>query len=260
VVPCLIEHFKDAFDPSLFPDASEEMRQQLTTFGLGVGIAVAPFHFPIEFLVDYAYQLLKSAKQRIRQGARQNVQQNVQGARQNVQGARQNVHSAQQNVHSAVDFLVLRSGTPLTTSIAELRRRHARRGPENGGAGRLLTQRPLSADDFAQQVRRARSLRQHVPTAQLQAMRREIRRGPDLSRSLWRYQHARAKDGQGWAAWREAEGCALAEVDTLLWQTTPPPADAPTGDGSSEDWLTTSYLDTLEILDLLPPATPGDTP
>ena len=233
VVPPLIHHFEEAFDPERFPDAPQELRDQLARFGLGVGIAVAAFHFPVQFLVDYAYELLKSAKTRIREGA-------------------------QQNVRSAVDFLVLRSGTPLTTSIETLRRRHGHFPSENGHPGRLLTHLPLSADDFVQQVESARSLARHVPMAQLQKLRQEIRRSPALSLSLWRYQHARAKKGQGWDAWLQAQGGDLATINALLWQEVPPPAEDPPSDASP--WLATGYLDTLELLDLLPPDTLGDTP
>jgi hypothetical protein len=217
----LIHLFEAAFDlksnarlREAFGDAPQELRERIREFGLGVGIAIADYHFPIQFLVTYARELLKSAKRRIRNGER-----------------------------SAVDFLVLRSGTPLSESVVDLRERHFKRQPEGNRPGLWLTRRPLSGKEFVELVKRTRLLRVHVPTSQVHAIRREIDRGYELSRSLWRYQHARAKKGKGWAAYRENLGCGLEQVDGLLWSELT--------DNGRKGWLGTDFLDALDLFDLV---------
>jgi hypothetical protein len=217
----LIESFEAAFDlksnarlREAFAGAPQELRDRIGKFGLGIGIAIADFHFPIQFLLIYARELLKSAKSRIRDGER-----------------------------SAVDFLVLRSGTPLSESVTDLRVQQLKRKPEGDRPGLWLTRRPLSRKEFVELVRRTRLLLDHVPTSQVHAIRREIGRGYELSRSLWRYQHARAKDGKGWAAYREDLGRGLEQVDGLLWSELT--------DNGRKGWLGTDFLDALDLFDLV---------
>lgn len=235
VVEPLVKTFEAGFDlegntelAQAFGGAAQELRDQIGNFGLGVGIAIADFQFPIQFLVRYARELLKSAKGRIRP----------------CQGER-----------SAADFLVLRSGTPLTERVTDLRRQCFRRDPNGKRPGLWLTRRPLSVGEFVDLVRRTRLLRKHVPPSQVHAMRQEIYRGPELSRSLWRYQHARAKDGEGWAAYRAALGRDLNDVDSLLWTKLAAQA------GDTTPWLATDYLDALDLYDLVEqPAKDRGTP
>jgi hypothetical protein len=227
----LVSAFEYSFDfarnsllRNAFADADEELRKEIAGFGVGIGIAIADFHFPIQFLVIYARELLKSAKRRIQRGAR-----------------------------SAVDFMVLRSGTPLNRSVNDLRVQHFQREPANGSPGLRLTRRPYASDELAELVRLTELLGQ-VPTSQVHAIRQEIGRGYELSRSLWRYQHARAPSGKGWAAYREALGCDLAGVDELLWRQTTE------GSKGSDSWLETDFLDALEILDLVNAPQPQGNP
>jgi hypothetical protein len=236
VAPRLVELFEGSFDleaksllAEAFAGAPAQLRDLIAGLGLGVGIAVAEFHFPIQFLFGYAYELLKSAKARIRSGVR-----------------------------SAIDFLVLRSGTPLSQSIDEVRERHAVRQPRDGEPRLQLTRRPYSRSELADLVSRARLLGRHVPPAQLHAIRREIDRGYALSRSLWRYQHARAKDGEGWSAYRTALGNhPLADVDRLLWQEVSSAQKSEADHESGSGPLATDFLDILEIFDLVTAEAPA---
>lgn len=228
VIPRLVACFEGAFDldsnPILagaFADAPEALRRRIGKLGLGIGVAIAEFHFPIQFLLQYASELLKSAKSRIHDAA------------------------PEEGVRSAVDFLVLRSGTPLSHAIRQLRQDHFAR-PARGTEPRLqLTRRPYSIAELQDLIQRIKLLGQ-VPPSQLHTIRREIDLGFALSRSLWRYQHARAAAGLGWGAYREALACPLADVDRLLWEDVP-------GTTSDDPAKMTSYLDALEIFDYVNP-------
>lgn len=221
----LVDEVETAFDlnsnpllAAAFENASDELRGQISRFGVGVGIAIADYDFPVQFLLDYATQLLKLAKGRIRVG----------------------------DCRSAVDFLVLTSGTPLNHSIRALRRTPGwRRAPQGGEPGLRLTRRPYSRSDFESFLDRAGLMAQEVPTSQIHGMARELRRGHAPSRSLWRYQHARS---ERWTAYREALGCPLERVDALLWENSQPPD----GLDCTSPWLASDLLDTLELLSLRP--------
>ena len=228
VVSPLIRSFENAFDLEreplcgAFPDDGREIRRHIERFGLGVGIAVAEHHFPIQFLLGYAKELLRSAKERIRAGG-----------------------EGGETVRSAVDFLVLRSGTPLSESIAETRKRHAVR-PGVGGAPTLrYTRKPMSLSELEGFLDRVKLLGARVSPSQVHAVRGELGLGLRQSRSLWRYQHARASSGKGWADYREALGRDLADVDTMLWEPVEPGSDGRGG------VYRTDFLDAVEIFDFL---------
>ncbi len=199
-----------------FAEAPEALRRAIAGFGIGIGIAIADHHFPVSFLLAYAKDLMKHAKKHLRAVCR-----------------------ADPGQRSAVDFMVLTSGSPLAASIAKLRERHYQPPPAGGEPGRHITRRPYTREAFESFLQRAALLRAEVPRSQIHALRQELPRGYALSRSLWRYQMARARDGAGWAAYREAAGVALADVDSLLWQ--------PEADG----WVSTDLLDAVEVLDLV---------
>ena len=192
-------------------DEDSDMACAAARFGLGVGISVGRNRFPVRFLLRYARDLLKSSKGVLRR---------------------------RPEVRSAVDFLVLRSGTPLSSDIEALRDHHDTFRPEHGEAVRL-TQRPYSADDYRRVLAKSKALRQ-VPDSQVHAIRHELRKGMELSRSLWRYQHARAASGAGWARFRAAMECELHAIDQLLWL----PADHGTGIRWSTD-----FLDAVDLYD-----------
>ena len=207
--------------------APKVLRERVARFGVGVGIVFADCHFPVGFLVRYAEELLKSAKRLVHE---------------------RGVAAAQtdRRVRSAVDYLVLVSGNPLSESIDRLRAVHFRVEPQGREPGLRLTDRPFSIEKLEEVLQNAEALRP-VPASQRIAVRQEAFRGIALSRSLWRYQHARAKDGRGWAEYREALGVDLDHIDELLWRRAEPPPDSEGG-----DWRSTPYLDALEVLDLLP--------
>lgn len=212
-----------------FADAPQGLRKRLDAFGVGIGIAFAELHFPVGFLVRYAEELLASAKARIRASG---------------QG------TGKDPLRSALDFLVLTSGSPLSESIPGLRQRHYRTPPRGREPGLLLTERPFSLPELDRLLDGATHLRT-VASSQLFALRQELLRGHALSRSFWRYQHARAKEGDGWAAYRKAHNVPLSQIDSLLWR------DAAAPRGESGAWKSTPVLDALEVLDLLPPQARG---
>lgn len=199
-------------------DATDGLRHSVEEFGVGVGIVFAEIHFPIRFLFETARELLRSAKGRIRDGI--------------------------SPCRDAVDFMVLRSGNPLSDSVTELRKRHWFRKPAGGEPELRLTLRPFSYDELERFLIRSRALANHVPASQIHAMRQEILRGYGQSRSLWRYQHGRAKeDESGWASYRQALGVKLGDVDELLWRR----------DGHTDQpSFSTDFLDAVEVLDVLP--------
>ena len=210
-----------------FRGAPPSLLRRVESFGVGVGIAIGDAHFPVSFLVRYAEGLLKNAKKLIHERLQAPQGTNTPG-------------------RSAVDFLVLASGNPLSESITQLRRDYFKIKPRGGEPGLLLTERPYSIDGFERLIEDAAAL-QEVPPTQRFAVRQEVLRGFALSRSFWRYQHARSTAGEGWAGYRRHHRCALAAVDDLLWRTPDEPPD-------SGNWKTTSYLDALEALDFLPPS------
>lgn len=210
------------------------LRSSVERFGVGIGIVFADCHFPVGFLVRYAEQLLKSAKRLIHNHCGGDAE-------------------SSSRVRSAIDYLLLASGNPLSESIDRLRRAHFRVESRNGRPGLLLSERPLSIERLEQRLRGARVLRDAVPPTQRMAIRQEIFRGQALSRSLWRYQHARAKPGKDWARYRESLEVDLADVDGLLWRPVEPPPGS-----AGDEWLSTPYLDTLELLDLLPDSFPRE--
>lgn len=167
--------------------------------GVGLGVVVADCHFPLPLLLRYAKELMGLAKKKRLRGP-----------------------SA---ARSAVDFMVLSSGSPLGGAIEESREHHP-------------TRRPYARQEFDAFLGYVRALAEVADEAgaQIQAIRQEVLRGVEASRSLWRYQHARSDDERGWGRFRATLGCRLAEVDRLLWE--------PAADGS----LTTRYLDAVEAL------------
>lgn len=224
----MIEVFEGAFDlksnallrGAFGQDADGIIAQRIRRFGLGVGLAVGRGQFPVHFLLDYARQLLKSSKAEIRRRAPE--------------------------VRSAVDFMILSSGAPVSHDVDEVRESYLQRQARHGDKALRFTRRPYAATEFAALVHKAELLERHVDRSQVHLMRQEVWRGHALSRNLWRYQHARAKEDQGWDAFRRASKCALGSVDSLLWQVE--------GDAGSEsvgdDVLTTDYLDVCELLSL----------
>ena len=171
--------------------------------GVGLGVVVADHHFPLPLLLHYAKELMGLAKTKRLRGPNP--------------------------ARSAVDFMVLTSGSPLGGAIEGSRdARHTRR-----------PYRRQEFDDFLVYVRALAEVA-HEASAQVHAVRQEVLRGVEASRSLWRYQHARSDDerddARGWGRFRATLGCRLADVDRLLWESA--------ADGSP----TTRYLDAVEAL------------
>lgn len=192
----LIETFEKTFDQHLAEDEAfaascpARLQKSLRGFGLGVGLVIADAHFPISFLVRYAGELLRSAKRRIADGER-----------------------------SALDFAVLRSGTPLADSIELWRRSFWREEGEGPRQERLdPTCRPYGGSELQLFLERARAFGA-LPPAQVYALARELRRGRARSRNFWRYQHSRSGPWQRYAEALEKLG--IDDIDHELWQKIP---------------------------------------
>lgn len=213
-----------------FADTKRRLRGTLGAFGVGVGIAIADETFPDRLLLGYATELLKSAKNRIRE--------------ERDQAATDKEHERSKPARSAIDFLVLRSGSPLNGSVQELREQHFERTPPSTAKNepRLrLTRRPYTAPAFASFLAHTKLLAKTVPPTQIHALHRAVRQGFQESKSFFRYQHGRdtsKEDPHGWSAFRRACGVSLEDIDGLLWSE---------GQGGRYD---TDYLDMVEIFDL----------
>lgn len=220
LVPEIEKHFDFTQDPRL-REAFEKpggLRTAIERFGVGVGIAIADHHFPMRFLLGHAKELLRSAKHKIRES-----------------GCR-----------SAVDFMVLTSGNPLSGSLRDLRRQRYRVEARRGEPELRLTRRPYNYWEFAELVTNTATLAR-VPRSQVYAMRQEVLRGYQLSRSMWRYQHARSREKEGWALYRKARKVKLEDaeaLDAMLWRD---------GNGDAAGAKCTDLLDAVEVLDLVKP-------
>ncbi|MEM9553454.1 MAG: hypothetical protein AAGC60_04295 [Acidobacteriota bacterium] len=202
-------------------------RPELARLGLGVGIAVADWMFPVQFSLEWARKLMVSAKRCLRGGLGEHCDD----------GAR-----------SAVDFTILRATEPLSVEIDTWRRGlAAQRSNEQGAATRSrdrLTRRPYTASGLREIARRAEALGRHVPPAQIHAMADAVGVGRAVSRNLWRAQHARSQDGDGWAAYRKALDLSLEDVGEALWSRAP-------GSDETAEW-STDYLDQVDLVALRP--------
>jgi len=192
---------------------SPGVRDAVSRFGVGVGITLAAPHFPARFLLRYAKELLGSAKEKIH---------------------------ADPAIRSAVDYLVLRTGTPLGRSLASLRAKYGHNHARARETPVFFSRKPYSRGDFEAFLRNAERLAE-VDRSQIHGIRREVERGYELSLSVWRYQHARSndKDPRGWAAYRR--GLKIEEVDTLLWREA--------GERDGKTAYATEFLDAFEVLD-----------
>lgn len=214
VVPTLLRAFEEAIDQRLRDDEAfnghcpSRLKKAFERFGLGIGLAIADVHFPVFFLLRYATELLKSAKRRTAEGER-----------------------------SAFDFAILRSGTPLSDSVAALRRAEIR---ETADERLEHTFRPYGGSELADFLERARALAALVPPSQVYALQQEMRRGRARSRSLWRYQQARSK---GWGQYRERLQLDLAKIDQELWRR----ADTADSTGASKAHFRSQYPDLIDV-------------
>jgi len=135
---------------------------------LSVGAVIADSHNPIYFLRYLAEDLLKSAKNLVRE--RPHMKQ------------------------GALDFLILRSQTTISTDLSDLRARFGTITSEAQREKALLTGRPFSWDDLEKLKETTQAVKRVLSNTQLQAFRRSLREGRLASTEFYLYQLARAND------------------------------------------------------------------
>jgi hypothetical protein len=198
--------------------AGDEVRATLQKLGVGVGCVIAHSHYPISFLNDYAEELQRSAKS-LAYGSRQD----------------------DGSIRSAVDFAVLSTSSPLSSSITAWRREHAILKYANEVL--RLTRRPLSLEAFRSFLHEAQLLLKEtrVPRSQLHQVAMGVRQGRLRSLNHFRYQVARSRPDASWRRFL-AEAFAddfAAHVDEWLWHL-----ETSTGAAAT---YSTSILDVLEV-------------
>ncbi len=136
--------------------------------GLGIGVIIADVKFPIRYLVDYAENLLKSAKRLTYQNT---------------------------TVRSAIDFLVITGGSPISTKLEELRKTRYERIGDNPNETLKLTAKPYSLPDFERLIADAEAMSE-LPSSQFRQLHRSLESGQAVSDLFFRYQFARLDPGK----------------------------------------------------------------
>jgi len=143
------------------PTVAPAARDALTKVSVSCGLVLAPPHFPMSLLFDYAQKMLDSAKDESYRHA--NRPGPVSGPA----------------YPATVDYLFLKDSSPLPVSPAEFReRRHAL--PHE--LGRSFTGRPYLYKDFKREIAPAVGRLGGVPSAQLSLAVRLLRQHPTAAR------------------------------------------------------------------------------
>jgi len=130
---------------------------------LSVGLVVADCHNPVYFLHHLAEDLLKNAKKK----------------------------SRKTSTEGAMDFLVIKSQTALSTDLSNLRE-HYPWTIESHGENAILTGRPYTWSEMIDLRYTVQEIHGGLPRTQLQALCRSLRKGRLASTMFYRYQWARA--------------------------------------------------------------------
>lgn len=140
----------------------EEFRDPKVT--LSLGLAVADYNNPVYFLLALAEDLLKNAKKKSRECA---------------------------SNEGAMDFLMIKSQTALSTDLSNLRANY----PwtiESYGEKAILTGRPYTWSKMIDLRCTVQEIHKDLPRTQLQALCRSLRKGRLAGTMFYRYQWARA--------------------------------------------------------------------
>jgi hypothetical protein len=199
----------------LFPQKAAEIggtvAKHLKDLNISIGFAIVPAHFPIHFAVDYAEELLRSAKK-----------------------------GQQEHGEPCVDYLVLKDASPLSLSVEGLREGYLKR--EGRRWALKLTRKPVTAPQFCEMLKEARRLRV-VPRAQLQQVETLLQTASPKEIQLnLRYQWLRLESWKRFlGSGEEDEGQVLRKAkewlkDFILVRQDP-----------ESDDFETSFLDLLEL-------------
>lgn len=162
-------------------DVSEELKLKLHNLTLAIGFVIAPSHFPIKFMVNYAFDLLKEAK-------------------------RLSYIKYKEKKHS-IDFLIIRDSSPLNVSIEE----YIKVNYET--LETYYTLRPYLFDDFKESIKIITKLRS-IPKTQLNIIKELLlKESPRTALLNIRYQTIKMID-----VWKNVLGDNINEWDDFFLQ------------------------------------------
>jgi len=148
----------------IFESYLSEFRDPKVT--LSLGLVVADYNNPVYFLLALAEDLLKNAKKKSRESERDNKE-------------------------GAIDFLVIKSQTTLSTDLSNLRA-HYPWTIESYGEKAILTGRPYTWSKMIDLRCTVQEIHKDLPRTQLQVLCRSLRKGRLAGTMFYRYQWARA--------------------------------------------------------------------
>lgn len=221
--PHAVRHLLERI-PALFQEEAQKIRDQgaeeaarhLEGINISVGFVIVPTHFPIRFAVDYAEELLRSAKKGL-----------------------------QKHGEPCVDYLVLKDASPLSLPVEGLRRAYLER--ETPEWKIRLTRKPVTDSQFVQMLEDAERLRKAVSRVQLQQVETLLQTAsPQEIRLNLRYQWLRLDEWKrffGSGSGDEGEVLRKAEEWLRDFVLVSPDPNLPND-------LETGFLDLLELYDL----------
>jgi CRISPR-associated protein Cmr2 len=196
----------------------QAMRAHDTQITLSAGMLLMADHTPIRFARDLVEALLKSAKQRSKDGDK---------------GA-------------TIDFMALKAASMVSETIgayrgAAFQRVRKRRNDPEHPTRLSLTQRPYTLDGFETLIRAGRTLRQvSFPASQLHQLAEIIGEGQQLRASVdYRYFVGRGRDRAGYAEFERMVGALCGPEDSAPWRKVK---------GAPRPEYDTPLLDLVEIL------------
>jgi CRISPR-associated protein Cmr2 len=175
-----------------------------TRITLSAGVLLMADHTPVRFARDLVEALLKSAKQRSKDGDR----------------------------GPTIDFMALKAATMVSETIKDYRRAAFQRERRRERAGQAretrlhLTQRPYRLDDFEQLLRAGRELdRAHFPRSQLHQLAEIVGEGQQLRSSIdYHYfvgrGRARDRAANAYATFEQAIERLCESSDSAPWRKT----------------------------------------
>lgn len=171
-----------------------ELREKL---GLSAGVVIAHNNYPALYLVEYAEQLLKSAKK----------------------------HGKKENYQSAIDFAILTESSPLSMDIKTLRERLYKRADEikKGKSCELnLISRPFTLEEFSTFLKNAKSLKAEVARSQIYLIRESVQNhSKKVAEVNFMYQLAQCEKNKSWQKWIKDTTCndwSLKNTREIIWK------------------------------------------
>jgi CRISPR-associated protein Cmr2 len=201
-----------------------------TTITLSAGVLLMADHTPVRFARDLVESLLKSAKQRSKDGDR----------------------------GPTIDFMALKAASMVSETIGAYRQvayrrtRRRKHGEQTRETRLHLTQRPYTLDDFEKLLDAGRTLeRANFPRSQLHQLAEIVGEGQQLRASIdysYFVERGRGRGGPGnaYADFDSAIGALCKSEESAPWRTLPGRPDRQEYD--------TPLLDLVEILPFIGPA------